>query len=285
MNILVTGKNGQLGSEIKELSIKSNHNFIFLGSKECDITNLESLRLITEEFEINSIINCAAYTAVDNAEDESENAFLVNETGVKNINIVAIEKGIKYIHISTDYVFDGTANIPYSETDKVSPIGIYGNSKRKGEEIVINSISDAIVIRTSWLYSSFGNNFVKTMLRLGADRNELNVVADQVGSPTYARDLAAACIHILETTTEISRNGRVYHYANHGVTSWAEFAQEIFDLKNINCKVNHITSDEYPTKAERPKYSVLNANKIEKDFGVNNQNWKGSLSFCLGRII
>jgi len=284
MNILVTGKNGQLGSEINELSTKSKHNFIFLGSDKCDISDIKSLELIVQEFNINAIINCAAYTAVDNAEDEVKKAYLVNETGVKNINTVAIEHSLKYIHISTDYVFNGTAKIPYIETDKVNPIGIYGNSKRKGEEIVINSISDAIVIRTSWLYSSFGNNFVKTMIRLGSDRDELNVVSDQFGSPTYAKDLAAACIHILETKDEISQNGRVYHFANHGTTSWSKFAEEIFDAKNISCKVNHITTDEYPTKAERPKYSVLCADKIEKDFGVNNYYWKESLGICLSKI-
>jgi len=283
MNILVTGKNGQLGSEIQELSQDSKHNFFFADSSECNIHDVDSIETIVESNKIEAIINCAAYTAVDNAEDDEMNALQTNLGGVSNINCVAEKYKLSYIHISTDYVFDGTKRTPYETTDIVSPIGVYGKSKFLGEQVVVNSKANAIVIRTSWLYSSFGNNFVKTMLRLGKEKESLNVVGDQIGSPTYARDLAKACIQIIENETLGSKQ-RVYHYANSGSISWFDFASKIMELKGLHCSVSAITTEEYPTKAERPKYSVLSTKAIQKDFNIEIPEWDQSLKECLDKI-
>lgn len=283
MNILVTGKNGQLGCEIQDLAINSQHNFIFADSSECNIHNLESIEANVILNKIDSIINCAAYTAVDSAEDNEMDALETNLFGVSNIDKIAVKHSLSYIHISTDYVFDGTKTSPYQPADATSPIGIYGTSKYLGEQVIVNSKAQAIVIRTSWLYSSHGNNFVKTMLRLGKEKESLNVVGDQIGSPTYALDLAQACIKILDGG-EFGGSQRVYHYANSGSISWFDFASRIMKEKKLNCKVNPITTEKYPTKAKRPAYSVLNTDDIERDFAVVVPEWEKSLSDCLRKL-
>ena len=287
MRVLITGSNGQLGSEIKELATNYKKlDFIFKDLPELDICNFKVLQAFIIDHNINVVINCAAYTAVDKAEEESIIATKVNYEGVLNIvNALAKVNG-KLIHISTDYVFDGNHFLPYKESDSVSPIGVYGKTKRAGELAVINSAIDSMVIRTSWLYSSYGNNFVKTMLRLGSEKENLGVIFDQVGTPTYARDLAKTCLEILcENTSEnISENGSLYHYSNEGVASWYDFAISIMELGGKNCKVNPIQTKDYPTLAKRPHYSVLNKSKIKIDFKIEISYWRDSLKDCIEKI-
>lgn len=283
MNILVTGKNGQLGSEILDLAHDSEHFYIFTDSLECDIHNISSIEANVQANSIDAIINCAAYTAVDEAEDNEMDALETNLFGVNNINIIAEKYNLSYIHISTDYVFDGTKTVPYEAWDTIDPKGVYGRSKFLGEQVVIQSKANAIVIRTSWLYSSYGNNFVKTMVRLGKEKESINVVNDQYGSPTYARDLAKACIKIIEANN-FGDKQPIYHYSNSGIITWFDFAKKIMELKKLKCKVNRISTEEYPTKAVRPKYSALNTSDIEKDFGVEVPEWELSLKECLQKI-
>ena len=287
MRVLITGSNGQLGSEIKEL--ENNYNkvdFIFKDLPELDICNFQVLQAFIIDNNINAVINCAAYTAVDKAEEESIIATKVNYEGVLNIvNALQTVNG-KLIHISTDYVFDGNNFLPYKELDPVSPIGVYGETKRAGELSVINSDIDSIVIRTSWLYSSYGNNFVKTMLRLGNEKENLGVIFDQVGTPTYARDLAKTCLEILTgvNSVKISKNGNLYHYSNEGVASWYDFAISIMELGGENCKVKPIQTKDYPTLAKRPHFSVLNKSKIKTDFKIEIPYWRDSLKDCIEKI-
>ena len=287
MRVLITGSNGQLGSEIKEL--ENNYNkvdFIFKDLPELDICNFEVLQAFIIDNNINAVINCAAYTAVDKAEEDEEIAEKVNSKGVLNLVNALNRVNGKLIHISTDYVFDGDHFSPYKESDPVSPIGVYGKTKRAGELAVINSAIDSIVIRTSWLYSSFGSNFVKTMLRLGSEKENLGVIFDQVGTPTYARDLANTCLKILcENTSEnISKNGNLYHYSNEGVTSWYDFAISIMELGGMDCKVKPIQTKDYPTLAKRPHYSVLNKSKIKIDLKIEIPYWRDSLKDCIEKI-
>jgi dTDP-4-dehydrorhamnose reductase len=287
MNVLVTGANGQLGSEIKDLADNFNgFTFFFKGSSDLDICEFLLLEKFVVENKIDSIINCAAYTAVDKAEEDSVNAKKVNAEGV--LNLVNISKSVnaKLIHISTDYVFDGESFIPYKETDDVSPIGVYGKTKREGELSVLNSEVDGLVIRTSWLYSSYGNNFVKTMLRLGTEKKEFGVVFDQVGTPTYARDLARACLDIIcqDSSTVISENGKIYHFSNLGVASWYDFAKAIMEFANMECKVHAIETKDYQTAAKRPHYSVFNKSKMMEDFKIQIPYWRDSLKECIKKI-
>jgi dTDP-4-dehydrorhamnose reductase len=287
MNILVTGANGQLGSEIKELAANyKDSSFFFKDLPELDICNSDQLEVFFIENKINTVINCAAYTAVDKAEEESIIATKVNSEGVLNIVNALNRVNGKLIHISTDYVFDGDHFLPYKESDSVSPVGVYGETKRLGELAVINSDIDAIVIRTSWLYSSYGNNFVKTMLRLGTEKEELGVIFDQVGTPTYARDLAKTCLDILigVNSAKISNNGNLYHYSNEGVASWYDFAFAAMELASINCQVHPIQTKDYPTKAKRPQYSVLNKSKVKADFKIEIPYWRDSLKDCIKKI-
>ena len=287
MNILVTGANGQLGSEIRDLiGGFESFNFVFKDLPDLDICNFLELEKFVKENKIDSIINCAAYTAVDKAEEDNEIAKKVNAEGVLNLVKVLEKVNGKLIHISTDYVFNGESFLPYKETDKVSPIGVYGDTKREGELSVLNSGIDGIIIRTSWLYSSYGNNFVKTMLRLGADRDELGVIFDQVGTPTYARDLAHTCLSILyqKRLCNISENGKLYHFSNEGVASWFDFAKEIMHIGEVNCKVKPIETKDYPTLAKRPHFSVLNKSKIKKDFEIEIPFWKNSLVECILKL-
>jgi dTDP-4-dehydrorhamnose reductase len=287
MNILITGSNGQLGSEIRDLETNfTKFNFFFMDLPELDICNNSQLNIFIKNNNINTVINCAAYTAVDKAEQDTEIAEEVNSKGVLNlVNAVAKVNG-KLIHISTDYVFDGDSFLPYKEFDEINPIGVYGNTKRSGELAVINSYIDAIVIRTSWLYSVHGNNFVKTMLRLGNERDELGVIFDQVGTPTNASDLAKTCLEILsgDSSLNISENGSLYHYSNEGVASWYDFAISIMELGGKNCKVNPIQTKDYPTLAKRPHYSVLNKSKIKIDFKIEIPYWRDSLKDCIEKI-
>ena len=287
MRVLITGSNGQLGSEIKELENNDKKvDLIFKDLPELDICNFKALQAFILDNNINAVINCAAYTAVDKAEEDEQIAKKVNSEGVSNI-VKALQKvNGKLIHISTDYVFDGNNFSPYKELDPVSPIGVYGETKRAGELSVINSDIDSIVIRTSWLYSSYGNNFVKTMLRLGNEKENLGVIFDQVGTPTYARDLAKTCLDILSDagSTNISKKGSLYHYSNEGVASWYDFAISIMELGGENCKVKPIQTKDYPTLAKRPHFSVLNKSKIKTDFKIEIPYWRDSLKDCIEKI-
>ena len=287
MKVLITGSNGQLGSEIRELSRSYNVvNFIFKDLPDLDICNFDELQNFIMKNNIIAVINCAAYTAVDKAEEDPEIAEQVNAKAVLNL-VNALEKvDGKLIHISTDYVFDGNHSQPYKESDPVSPIGVYGETKRAGELAVLNSSIDAIVIRTSWLYSVYGNNFVKTILRLGNDKESIQVVFDQKGTPTYAKDLAKTCLDILSDASSInlSKKGSLYHYSNEGVTSWYDFATAIMEISNIDCKVIPIETKDYPTQVRRPLYSVLDKYKIKSDFKVTIPHWRDSLVNCLKKI-
>jgi dTDP-4-dehydrorhamnose reductase len=287
MNILVTGSNGQLGSEIKDVVTNyKDFNFFFRDLPELNICDAKALNTFVFNHNINAVINCAAYTAVDQAEEDSEIAENVNVKGVLNLVNALKKVGGKLIHISTDYVFDGNSFLPYQEFDQVNPIGVYGETKRGGEVVVINSDIDSIVIRTSWLYSAFGNNFVKTMLKLGHERDELRVIFDQVGTPTNAGDLAKTCLDILldKSLENINTKGKIYHYSNEGVTSWYDFAKAIMELGSLDCKVRPIETKDYPTSAKRPHYSVLNKTKIKKDFNITIPYWKDSLEKCIAKL-
>jgi len=294
VNILVTGANGQLGSEIRYLVINEknviqnsklniqNYNFYFTDKNKLDITNKKEIEEFVNKNNIKIIINCAAYTAVDKAESEKELADLINHKAVEYLADISKQKDISLIHISTDYVFDGKNYKPYNENDKTNPQSIYGFTKLKGEEALKKSNAKGIIIRTSWVYSSFGANFVKTMLRL-KDKKELGVVFDQIGTPTYARDLAKTILEIVDKHYEKLNNfkAEIFHFSNEGVCSWYDFAKVIFEIKDIDIKINLIESKDYPTPAKRPHYSVLNKNKIKKEFNVKIPYWRESLKRML----
>ncbi len=287
MNILITGSNGQLGSEFKNIKDSFNSfNFFFTDVNECDITSKKSISEYIIFKNIYCIINCAAFTNVDNAEIEIKKARKLNELAVQNLVEICQENNIKLIHISTDYVFDGSNSHPYRESDQVSPVGVYGKTKRGGELAVINSEIDGIVIRTSWLYSTFGNNFLKTMLRIGKEKESVNVISDQIGTPTYARNLANTCLDILLISglEKISKKAKIYHYSNEGVTSWYGFAVLIMELAELNCQVNPILTKDYSTLAKRPNYSVLDKENIKTDFNIDIQHWKESLKECIIKL-
>ena len=287
MRVLITGSNGQLGSEIKELAANYDKiECIFKDLPELDICDADVLDVFITDYNINVVINCAAYTAVDKAEEDEVIAEKVNSEGVLNL-VNALEKvNGKLIHISTDYVFDGNSFLPYQELDEVNPIGVYGSTKRGGELAVIDSDIDGIVIRTSWLYSAYGNNFVKTMLRLGNDREELGVIYDQVGTPTNASDLAKTCLDILsyKKQSKINTKGNIYHFSNEGVACWYDFALAIMKLGNVDCKVKPIETKDYPTLAKRPHFSVLNKSKIKNDFEIEIPYWRDSLVKCILKL-
>ena len=276
-NILITGSNGQLGSEIREISDQyENYNFIFTDVEELDLTISEDIVSFFTDNKIDVCVNCAAYTAVDKAEDEVELAMLVNSTAVENLSKVCKNNGTLLFHISTDYVFNGKHFMPYVETDTVSPDSQYGLSKLKGEEAVMLNCDKAIIVRTSWLYSSHGNNFVKTLIKLGNERDQLSVVSDQVGTPTYAADLAEAIMVMIASFDE-TKPKEIYHFSNEGVISWYDFGKAIMKLSDIECAINPIDSKDYPSKANRPFYSVLSKSKIKKHYGVNVPYWEDSL--------
>lgn len=280
-NILVTGINGQLGKEIQALShIYPNCAFTFTDRSTLDLSNLCTMEDFFADKKFDTIINCAAYTGVDKAESEAELANTINHRFVAMLAKIAKRDSSKLIHISTDYVFNGQSHRPYVESDPTEPQGVYGQAKCDGEKAILNvSPRNTLILRTSWVYSTHGNNFVKTMLRLGRERNSLGVIFDQVGTPTYARDLASV---ILEIIPKIDNHApEIYHYSNEGVASWYDFAKAIFELSNIACEVNPITTDQYPTPAKRPHYSLLNKTKIKNDFSLSIPYWRDSLKECL----
>ena len=282
MKALVTGANGQLGKCLQDLSKKESRiEWVFKGSKSLDITNKKKIEklFLLEKFDY--VINCAAYTAVDKAEIENKKAFLVNAEGVKNLAEICKKYNTVVIHISTDFVFDGVKTTPYSEKDITNPINVYGASKLKGEKYLENILDSYFIIRTSWVYSEYGSNFVKTMLKLSEERNELAIISDQIGCPTYAKDLSKALLKMV-----ISRNNSfgLYHFSNSGVTSWYDFAKAIFELKKNDVILNPIPTTSYPTPAKRPKYSVLNKEKITNNFSVETPYWKESLKRCLNKL-
>jgi dTDP-4-dehydrorhamnose reductase len=280
-NILIIGANGQLGSEFRVLSSKyTDYIFTFVDVEELDITDRNLVNSFFESNSFDVIINCAAYTAVDKAEQETELAERINVDAVRFLADVAKSKNIKLVHFSTDYVFDGTNHIPYKEDDKVNPKGVYGITKLKGEQEMLRINPErSVIIRTSWVYSSFGGNFVKTMLKLGREKDRLNVIYDQIGTPTYARDLADATMRIIPQLE--NSEVEVYHLSNEGVLSWYDFAKEIMDLSDIDCSVFPIETKDYPTLAKRPHYSVLNKSKIKDKFKLVIPYWKDSLKDCL----
>ncbi|KIM07007.1 MAG: dTDP-4-dehydrorhamnose reductase [Sulfurovum sp. PC08-66] len=281
--MLVTGGNGQLGSEARELSLTNPNNFFFTDIESLDITNKEAIEAFVLTHKIDAIINCAAYTAVDKAESDVELADKVNHLAVKYLSEVAKANDIILIHISTDYVFDGKNYRPYLESDSTSPNGVYGKTKLDGEKAMIElNPNRSIIIRTAWVYSSFGANFVKTMLRFGKEREQLTVIYDQVGSPTYARDLAQAILDILPQLD--NESVEIYNYTNEGVLSWFDFAKEIMKMAKLDCAVLPIETKDYPTPASRPHYSLLNKAKIKAKFNITIPYWKDSLDRCLREL-
>ena len=283
-NILVTGSNGQLGSEVREISGQyPAYNFFFTNTAVLDITDSKKVEQFVIKNNIEIIINCAAYTAVDKAETEFEKSNQINHLAVANLAQIAKENAIQLIHVSTDYVFDGNNCKPYLETDSQNPQNVYGKTKLAGEAAMlkINPVN-GIIIRTSWVYSSFGNNFVKTMLRLGKEKESINVISDQIGTPTYARDLAKAILDIVPKVdhTDVS----IFLYSNEGVCSWYDFANAIFEMTSMSVTVHAIDSSQYPTLAKRPYYSVMNTRKIKEAYQIEIAPWRTSLKECLKKL-
>lgn len=284
MKILITGSNGQLGSEIKALADRYQHfEFLYTDVDELNITDETSVNHFFALHSPDVVINCAAYTAVDKAETDEETAYLVNAVATGNLARASSECGAFLVHISTDYVYDGKSYMPYTETDKINPLSVYARSKAAGETAVQEANGKAIIIRTSWLYSAFGNNFIKTMMKYGKERDTLNVVFDQIGTPTYAHDLAKAILDTLPLAMA-AEDIEVYHYSNEGVASWYDFAIAIHHFANIRCKVNPIPTKEYPLPAVRPFYSVLDKSKIKKKLSIEIPYWRDSVKNCIDRL-
>lgn len=285
MNILVTGANGQLGNCLRNAAKNSNDNYIFTDVAELDITNADAVTRMVEDNNINVIVNCAAYTNVDKAEDDAEFAELLNAGAVRNLANAAKNADATLIHVSTDYVFGGdVVNTPLSENHPVNPIGVYGVTKLHGEQAVANAGCKTLIFRTAWLYSEYGKNFVKTMLNLTSTKPELKVVFDQVGSPTYAQDLADAIFHIVENR-KMDGNEGIYHYSNEGVCSWFDFTKMIAEIVgNNSCDIQPCHSDEFPSKVTRPSYSVLDKTKVKTQFGIKVPYWTDSLNKCIANL-
>ena len=285
MNILVTGANGQLGNEMQVLARENlQHTYFFTDVQELDICDEQAVYAYVSEHKIDIIVNCAAYTAVDKAEDNVELCDKLNNIAPGYLARAAQANGAAMIQVSTDYVFDGTAHIPYTEEEPTCPASVYGSTKLAGEQNVMDHCEKAMVIRTAWLYSEFGNNFVKTMLRLGNEREQLSVVFDQIGSPTYAGDLAAAIFAVLVQAEADAFVPGIYHYSNEGVCSWYDFAVKIMELGNAPCRVLPIESKDYPATAARPHFSVLNKAKIKTIYKISISHWEASLRECMKRI-
>ncbi len=280
--ILVTGANGQLGHEMQRVAKSSKDRYIFTDVAELDITDFEAISTMVTSERVDVIVNCAAYTNVDKAEDDEAFADLLNNTAAAYLAKAAKENNATLIHVSTDYVFDGSAHIPYTEEQPTKPIGVYGVTKLAGELSVAECGCNYIIIRTSWLYSQWGGNFVKTMQRLTAERDTLSVIFDQVGTPTYAGDLADAIGEII-ATDQLSKSG-TYHFSNEGVCSWFDFAQVIAQKSGNECKISPIHSDEFPAKVTRPHYSVLDKTKIKTTFGIDIPYWMVSLDKCINEL-
>jgi dTDP-4-dehydrorhamnose reductase len=280
-NILVTGANGQLGNEFNAIAQNYPHfNFIFVTKAQMPIDDFKVVELYFEKNKIDFCINCAAYTAVDKAETETEKAFLINADAIGNLALICKKHHTQFIHISTDYVFDGSASTLINEIQTTNPLGVYGASKLKGEQLALQNNKHCIIIRTSWVYSFFGNNFVKTMLRLMKEKESINVVNDQIGKPTYAKDLANAIMQIIEKNN--LKKSSIYHFSNDAEPmSWYNFATIIKEISKSNCVVNPITTAEYPTAAKRPMYTAFDTTKIENEFNLVIPNWKDSLQKCI----
>ncbi|MCQ2975279.1 MAG: dTDP-4-dehydrorhamnose reductase [Bacteroidales bacterium] len=281
MKILITGSNGQLGNEMRVVSKNDSNEYIFTDVCELDITNENSVNEFLLKEKPDFVVNCAAYTDVNKAESDIEKARLINAkapeilaNGCKSINSI-------FIHISTDYVFDGNSFIPYTESDKENPVSAYGITKFEGEQNIVNSGCKYVIIRTCWLYSSFGKNFVKTMMNLGSTKSEIGVIFDQVGTPTYAADLANAICSIINKSVNCELKQGIYHFSNEGVCSWYDFAVAIMKINKLNCKVKPLHTEDYPTPAKRPAYSVLDKSKIKNNFGIEIPHWYESLEKCI----
>lgn len=284
MNILVTGANGQLGNEMRRLGAVSPNNYIFTDVAELDITDASAVMNAVRAASIDIIVNCAAYTNVDKAESDEATAELINATAVRNLAVAMKEVGGTLFHVSTDYVFGLDGNTPRTEEMPVNPLGVYGRTKLNGELAIKESGCKALIFRTAWLYSEYGNNFLKTMLRMTAEREQLNVVFDQVGTPTYAGDLALAIFSIIEAGVYEGNEG-VYHFSNEGVCSWYDFAVEIANAAgNANCRINPCHSNEFPSPVTRPPYSVLDKTKIKNTFDIDIPHWRESMEYCIKRI-
>ena len=293
MRVLVTGKNGQLGQSIKKIVDEkkitnlSNYNFTFIGREELNFEYIDSIRSYFDVNEFNIIINCAAYTKVDKAEENQKQANLINHTAVKELAKIAKTKNIKLIHISTDFVFNGLNKKPYTENDVTSPLNIYGETKLAGEKALMSiSKSDSLIIRTGWLYSEFGNNFVKTILNLAKKNDALDIVSDQFGTPTYAYDLAFLILYIITTDKflENNKSSEILHYSNEGKSSWYDFAKEIIGISKMSCQLNPIGAKDYPLAAKRPNYSILSSKKVSEEYDVSIKHWKEALKICLKNL-
>jgi dTDP-4-dehydrorhamnose reductase len=279
--ILVTGSNGQLGNELKDLvNTYPQYQFLFTDYQELDITDENAVTHMVSKQPLYAIINCAAYTAVDKAETDTDNAYLINEIGAKNLAQAAVTVGAKFMHISTDFIFDGTHHSPILEDDVAKPISVYGTSKYAGEVAVMSANPDTVILRTSWVYSTYGSNFVKTIIRLCKERDQLNIIFDQIGTPTYAHDLARALLDVLDISVNQNISG-VFHYSNEGVASWYDFAVAIRDLSGLHTPIYPIETSQYPTPAARPKYSILNKQKFKSTFGIEIPYWRDSLRDCI----
>jgi dTDP-4-dehydrorhamnose reductase len=282
MIVLIIGSNGQLGNEIRVASAQyPKFNYIFTDVAELDICDKATLETFVKANAVDAIVNCAAYTAVDKAEDDVDLCYKINRDAVRNIAEVAAAHNLKVIHISTDYVFDGTSHVPLTEDMSTAALGVYGKSKLEGEQELQTFCPISVIIRTSWLYSSFGGNFVKTMIKLGTERDNLNVIFDQVGTPTYAADLAEAILQVLSAASFVPG---IYHYSNEGVCSWYDFTKRIHKLACVSCNVKPIETKDYPTRTPRPHYSVLNKSKIKSTYGIEIPYWEDSLERCINLL-
>lgn len=283
--IAVSGKNGQLGSELQDAAkLFTGYDFVFADKEELDIASQSSLAAFFETYKPSFFVNCAAYTAVDKAESDKDTAYEINATAVGNIATLCQRYNTVLVQLSTDYVFNGTGHIPYLEDDKTDPVNHYGYTKLDGEKLALQNNLHTIIIRTSWVYSEYGNNFVKTMMRLMKDRENISVVNDQIGSPTYALDLAEAIITIIRYCVNEPIPSGIYHYSNSGVISWHEFAMAIKEMTGSNCTVHPIPSEQYPTPAKRPTYSVLDKQKIQSVFSIATKDWRVSLQKCVEKL-
>lgn len=278
--VLVIAADGQLGRLVKErCEVYKRIDFHFITLEELDVTNVDALEEIVKSQPWDFIVNCSAYTAVDSAEDNQELCYAINKKAVSNLGQFSAEIGAKIIHVSTDYVFDGTSSVPYAESEQINPVSVYGKSKAEGEAILLENNPQSLIIRTSWLYSELPNNFYQTMVSLGQGRDELNVVFDQIGTPTYGGDLAADILSIVDGVIKGKQKfvPGVYHYSNEGVTSWYDFAIAIFEYTGIKCLVSPVKSDMFPTKASRPAFSVLDKSKIKQVYQLRIPHWRASL--------
>ncbi|MEA3426287.1 MAG: dTDP-4-dehydrorhamnose reductase [Bacteroidota bacterium] len=284
--VVVTGKNGQLGWELQQLVSQQQmeYDFLFTGREELDLSDPDLIHTFFQNHHPAYFINCAAYTAVDKAETEQDFAYTVNASSVGLLAAECARKDCVFITLSTDYVFDGKGTTPYATDHPTDPVNYYGYTKLTGEALALANNPQTIIIRTSWVYSVHGNNFVKTMLRLMKDRSELKIVSDQVGSPTYAADLAAALLQVIEELAKGNRHYGVYHYSNEGVISWFDFATAIQQIADLHCQFLPIPTTAYPTPAKRPAYSAMDTRKIVRDFGVPLRSWKDSLAVCISKL-